>query len=87
MFSVFLLNIFKQENRFFCSFIFERTKNRREEKNIEFFFFSYTIDLKFKEKGRYQSGQLERIVNPLAYAFVGSNPTRPKYSFLNCLKV
>lgn len=30
------------------------------------------------KKGRYQSGQLERIVNPLAYAFVGSNPTRPK---------
>jgi hypothetical protein len=28
-------------------------------------------------QGGYQSGQLGRTVNPLAYAFVGSNPTPP----------
>ncbi len=28
--------------------------------------------------GRYQSGQLGQTVNLLAFAFVGSNPTRPK---------
>ncbi len=27
--------------------------------------------------GRFQSGQMGRTVNPLAYAFVGSIPTRP----------
>lgn len=27
--------------------------------------------------GRYQSGQMERSVKPLALAFVGSNPTLP----------
>ena len=35
--------------------------------------------------GRYQSGQLGQTVNLLAFAFVGSNPTRPtkeKYSFV-----
>src|SRR5438067_2011513 len=32
--------------------------------------------------GRYRSGQTGRTVNPLAYAFVGSNPTLPIYSAL-----
>ena len=31
------------------------------------------------KKGRYRSGQTGRTVNPLAYAFVGSNPTLPIY--------
>ena len=31
----------------------------------------------FLATGRYRSGQTGRTVNPLAYAFVGSNPTLP----------
>ncbi len=31
--------------------------------------------------GRFQSGQMGRTVNPLAYAFVGSIPTRPTTFF------
>src|ERR1700709_1063467 len=30
-----------------------------------------------RRTGRYRSGQTGRTVNPLAYAFVGSNPTLP----------
>lgn len=32
--------------------------------------------------GRYQSGQLGRTVNPLAFAFEGSNPSRPTLKFM-----
>ena len=31
--------------------------------------------------GRYRSGQTGRTVNPLAYAFAGSNPALPTFSF------
>jgi hypothetical protein len=35
------------------------------------------IKITKSKKGRFQSGQMGRTVNPLAYAFVGSNPTLP----------
>ena len=34
----------------------------------------------YRQAGRYRSGQTGRTVNPLAYAFVGSNPTLPIFA-------